>query len=72
MYCANAFKYLSTGHAYNNTFIVISSSTLQELFDLAANKRINIEEYADSDKSVYWSIVNELDNAVWSVPTTTA
>jgi hypothetical protein len=67
MYCANHYRGSSAGGIYNDIFIVISSSTLQPLFDLVANKRINIEEYTDNDKSTYWGIVNKMTDIVWHV-----
>jgi hypothetical protein len=67
MYCANLSRSSSAGHPYSSDFIIVRSSTLQELFDLVANKRINIEEYDDSSKSSYWSVVHNMTRIVWNV-----
>jgi hypothetical protein len=67
MYCANASRSSAKGHGYNNVFIVSNSSTLQGLFDLVANKKINIEEYEDSESSEYSTLVNNFTSIVWHI-----
>ncbi|MDR1554959.1 MAG: hypothetical protein LBS39_02910 [Campylobacteraceae bacterium] len=67
MYCANLHRATAGGYYYNNFFIVSNSSTLQELFDLVKDKKINNEEYDSSQSSTYSNIVGNLQDIVWSI-----
>jgi hypothetical protein len=67
MYCANKHRLSSGSHSYDDVFIISNSATLQKLFDLIANKKINIEEYEDSEQTAYSVLVDKIMDIVWNL-----
>ncbi|MDR2636201.1 MAG: hypothetical protein LBC08_05170 [Campylobacteraceae bacterium] len=62
LYCANLGIPGSAGYKYDSTFKVLTYQTLQELFDLVANKKINIEEYEKDGESFFDIIIKFIYN----------
>jgi hypothetical protein len=66
MYCGNLHRHVSYGEIYDR-LIVSDSAILKDLTDRVVNKKINVEEYADSEESEYWETAIMLQSAVWSL-----
>ncbi|MDR2635798.1 MAG: hypothetical protein LBC08_03085 [Campylobacteraceae bacterium] len=62
LYCANLGIPGSAGYKYDSTFKVLTYHTFQELFDLVANKKINIEEYEKDGESFFNIIIKFIYN----------
>ena len=64
-YCINAHKSPSSYHKTYKIGNVSDSRLIKQLIDLLKNKKINIEEYANS--SDYNDAVSIIQPAVWSI-----
>ena len=67
MYCANSSKSSSSTSEVYEWGVVSNSTQIMQLCGLFANKKVNIEEFADSELYIYRDQVYSIQGIVWSV-----